>query len=100
VEPSDFLLPSEYYPEGMNKLYHVSYFYVSLIGFLITLVLGLLISLCTATEYPDPATLSKFARKRMEKSRPTAASSPLFSQPKTDLNGVKVATNEKVDLNS
>uniref|UniRef100_T1JYM9 Uncharacterized protein n=1 Tax=Tetranychus urticae TaxID=32264 RepID=T1JYM9_TETUR len=42
----DYRIP-EYYPEGIAKIYHVSHFIIPAIGFLVSLIVGILFSLLT-----------------------------------------------------
>lgn len=44
----DYIIP-EYVPEGLSKIYHVSHFIIPTIGFLITLVTGIIFSLLTGS---------------------------------------------------
>jgi SSS family transporter len=65
------ILPWEYQPEGINQLFHISYFYVPLIGFLITLVIGVVVSLLTGgSEDVDPSLLSPMVRGLKRKPKP------------------------------
>ncbi|KAI1290201.1 Sodium-coupled monocarboxylate transporter 2 [Halotydeus destructor] len=51
------LLPWEYQPEGWNQIFHVSYLYMATIGFLITMVIGVVVSLLTGIEKEAEPTL-------------------------------------------
>lgn len=56
------ILPWEYEPQGIDKFIHLSYFFVSVIGFLVTINIGLVVSLLTrsADHSVDPKYLSRF----------------------------------------
>ncbi|RWS22486.1 sodium-coupled monocarboxylate transporter 1-like protein 2, partial [Leptotrombidium deliense] len=45
----DYVLPHEYEPQGLNKLFHINYYYVSTSGFIVSVIVGILVSLITRT---------------------------------------------------
>lgn len=53
-EPKLHILPQDVDPEGIDRLLHISYFYVSVIGFLLTLVIGLVVSFATRVKDQAP----------------------------------------------
>lgn len=62
-DESTHILPWQYEPQGIDKFIHLSYFFVSVIGFLTTMIVGLSVSLMTrSTEDPvvEDRLLSRF----------------------------------------
>lgn len=60
-EPQTHSLPWDYEPHGIDRLLHVSYFYVTVVGFVITVVVGVVVSLLTRDpdeEAVDPKLLA------------------------------------------
>ena len=65
-QPRPHILPTEVDPEGIDRLLHISYFYVSVLGFVLTIVIGIAISLATRDPDQEPVDqllLAKVVRK-------------------------------------
>jgi len=51
---SQHMLPWEYEPQGIDKFIHLSYFFVSVIGFLCTITVGIIVSLFSRKKSDEP----------------------------------------------
>ncbi|RWS05184.1 sodium-coupled monocarboxylate transporter 1-like protein 2 [Dinothrombium tinctorium] len=43
----NFTLPGAYSPEGINKLFHISYFFIPVTGFVVCVTIGIIVSIIT-----------------------------------------------------
>lgn len=51
------MLPWQYEPTGIDRIIHISYFYVTVVGFFLTLIIGIIVSLMTRD--PDEPAVDK-----------------------------------------
>ena len=53
--PKPHLLPGDVDPQGVDRILHISYFYVSVLGFLLTILFAVIISLATRVKGKEEA---------------------------------------------
>lgn len=60
--PQKQMLPWDYEPQGPDQIFHISYFYVGVIGFLLTFVVGVAVSLLTRDPDEEAVDLKLLAK--------------------------------------
>ena len=70
VESLKYYQVEFYSPQGFNRIYHLSHFIIPLIGFLVAILVGLIVShlFYDKNQVPNPKLLAPFLRKKYEKS--------------------------------
>lgn len=100
----EYMTPGSYHPEGLNYLYHMSYWLVPAFGFCITFVLGILFGLLrtyllnkedASTKYPEKVYVSPLIRKFFYKEEQKSINSNQFEG--IQLNGFNNDKGENVD---
>jgi Na+/proline symporter len=87
-DPVKNILPWDYEPEGVNKILHLSYFIVSFIGFFITIVTGVIVSLLTGSNHGEMIDKKLLSKYHISWGSETFSSEAVPNgKPKTALNG-------------